>query len=112
LVLTARREPRLLMATARLVEGEPLITTDDGAELRTSDAIAAWLDRPVRLVAAGATPATFENPLDVDAEDEWVTWQSQPGSFHDGRSTVSLVSDGSLGDHDRRRFRINLVLDG
>ena len=112
LVLTARREPRLLMATARLVDRAPLITTDDGTELPTSEALAAWLDRPVRLVAAADTTATFENPLDVEAEDDWVTWQSQPGSFHDGRSTVSLVSFGSLGDHDPRRFRINLVLDG
>lgn len=112
LVLTARREPRLLMATATLVDGEPRLVTDDGTELGTSDDIAAWLDRPVRLVAAADTTATFENPLDVEAEDDWVTWQSQPGSFHDGRSTVSLVSSGSLGDHDRRRFRINLVLDG
>ena len=76
------------------------------------DDLSAWLDRPVKLVAAESGPGTFENPLDVDEETDWVSWQSQPGSFHDGRSTVSLVSLDSLGDHERRRFRINLVLDG
>ena len=112
MILTGRREPRLLMATARLVAGSPIVTTDGGDELTTSAQLSAWLDRPVELVAAGDTPGTFENPMDIDREDDWVSWQSQPGTFHDGRSTVSLVSTGSLVDHEPRRFRINLVLDG
>lgn len=112
MILTGRREPRLLMLSAHLVDGAPAVFTDDGTPLDGSDALAAWLDRPVELVAAGDTPGTFENPLDVEREDDWISWQGQPGSFHDGRSTVSLVSTASLADHDRRRFRMNLVLDG
>jgi uncharacterized protein YcbX len=112
MVLTGRREPRLLMATARLVAGAPVMTAADGATMTTSAQLSTWLDRPVELVAAADAPGTFENPLDIDNEDDWVSWQSIPGSFHDGRSTVSLVSAGSLADHEPKRFRVNLVLDG
>jgi uncharacterized protein YcbX len=112
MVLTARREPALLMAAARLVDGAPVITTEEGAVLGDDEALSAWLGRPVELVAASSGPGTFENPMNVDDESDWVSWQSQEGSFHDGRSTVSLVSLASLAHHDRRRFRINLVLDG
>jgi uncharacterized protein len=112
MILTGRREPRLLMATARLVSGAPVITTDAGDDVTTSTALSVWLDRPVELVQAGDTPGTFENPMDVDREADWISWQSQPGSFHDGRSTVSLVSAGSLADHEPERFRMNLILDG
>jgi uncharacterized protein len=112
MILTGRREPRLLMATARLVGGAPAITVDDATVMRTSGELSAWLDRPVELVPAGDTPGTFENPMDVDREDDWVSWQSQPGTFHDGRSTVSLVSTTSLAGYEPPRFRINVILDG
>ena len=36
-----------------------------------------------------------------------------PGPFHDSaRTRVSLVSTGTLGEWDRRRFRANVLLDG
>ncbi len=112
LVLTARREPGLLMAAAVHTGGRPLVTTETG-EVLTSDAdLSDWLGRPVTLVRAADGPGTFENPLDVEHETDWMRWESAPGTFHDGRSRVSLVSTGSLADHDRRRFRINLVMAG
>jgi hypothetical protein len=88
------------------------VITGAGDDVTTSTALSVWLDRPVELVQAGDTPGTFENPMDVDREADWISWQSQPGSFHDGRSTVSLVSAGSLADHEPERFRMNLILDG
>ena len=54
-VLTGRREPRLLFASCRLVDGGPVAVTDDGRTLVTSADWSGWLDRPVRLEAAGDT---------------------------------------------------------
>lgn len=111
-ILTGRREPRLLMATAALPNGSPTIHTDDGHQLTTAEELSDWLDRPVELVPAGSVPGTYENPLDIDGEDDWVSWQGPIGSFHDGSSRLSMVSTRSLADYDPRRFRINLILDG
>lgn len=111
-VLTARREPALLFLTARLVGGRPVIADAAGRALADDAALSDQLGRPVALVSAADGPGTFENPLDVEHETGWVQWQSAGDTFHDGRSTISVVSTASLGDHDRRRFRINLVLEG
>lgn len=113
MILTGRREPRLLMATARINDDRPVITTADGRRHATVSELSAWLDRDVTMVAAGESPGTFENPLDVDTETNWVMWKGPAGSFHDSaRTMVSLVSNTSLGAHEPRRFRINLILDG
>ena len=41
------------------------------------------------------------------------TGRAAPGPFHDSpRIRLSLVSTGTLGTWDRRRFRANVVLDG
>jgi uncharacterized protein YcbX len=111
MVLTGRREPRLLMATARLEDAEPVIEIGDGSLLRSSGELSAWLDRPVELVQAGHGPATFEGVSDIETERDWTTWQSPSGTFHDGRSTVSLGSDTTLAGYDPRRFRLNLILE-
>ncbi|MAT06107.1 MAG: sulfurase [Acidimicrobiaceae bacterium] len=112
LVLTARREPELLFLTASLGDdGRPIITDADGAPLPDDAALSDRVGRPVELVAAADGPATFENPLNVDDETDWMQWQSAGRTFHDGRSTVSIVSTVSLGDWDRRRFRANVVVD-
>lgn len=113
LVLTARREPALLFLSASHRDGDrPAITCDDGSDLADDAALSRWIGRPVRLVSADDGTATFENPMNVDDESDWVRWESAGLTFHDGRSTVSLVSTASLGEWDRRRFRINLVVDG
>ena len=112
-VLTARREPQLLMATCRIVDGAPVTTTDDGRELRTSADYTEWLGRPVRLDAAGDEGGTYENPMDVVNDADWVSWQGPGGAWHDsGRARVSILSAGSLGDWDWRRFRANVLVDG
>lgn len=112
LALTGRRQPELLMASARHAEGRPTISLADGTELVNDDDLSAWLGHPVELRSAAETTATFENPMNVENESDWVRWESADGTFHDSGSKISLVSHNSLGVHDRRRFRINLILDG
>jgi len=113
-VLTARREPRLLFGSACVVDGQPVVTLESGAELSTSTDFSEWLDRPVTLAsAAGAEGGTYEVPLDFENDAEWVSWQGPADAWHDSRvSRVSLVSTTTLGDWDVRRFRPNLVVDG
>ena len=66
-VLTARREPQLLFGSARVFDGQPVVTTESGVELRTSEEFSEWLDRPVTLAsAAGAEGGTYEVPLDFE----------------------------------------------
>jgi uncharacterized protein YcbX len=112
-VLTARREPQLLMATCRIVDGEPVTTTVDGHEVRTSQDYSEWLGRPVRLTPAGDEGGTYENPMDAENDADWVSWQGPGGAWHDsGRARVSIASVASLGDWDLRRFRANILVDG
>jgi len=112
MVLTARREPALLFLSARIEDGHPVITCDEGSVLNSDDALSHWIGRPVQLKSAETGAGTFENPMDVDNESDWVTWQSTGNTFHDGGSKISFVSRDSLGEWDARRFRINLILDG
>ncbi len=111
-VLTARREPSLLFLSATVVAGRPAIRNEDHDDLSSDADLSAWLGRPVEIRSAADGPATFENPLDVDHETDWVQWQSAGSTFHDGRSTISFVSTDTLGDWDARRFRQNLIVDG
>lgn len=112
-VLTARREPKLLMATCRVIDGAPVTTTDTADTLRTSADWSEWLGKPVRLEKAGNVGGTYENPLDVENDADWVSWQGPAEAWHDSaRSRISLVSTGSLGDWDVRRFRANIVVEG
>lgn len=115
-VLTARREPRLLFATAALTPaGEALISLPDGTRIGADEhgALSSWLGRPVSLERAGDVGGVYENPLDAEHETEWISWQGPPHAWHDTeRARVSLVSTGTIGEWDARRFRANLLLDG
>lgn len=112
MVLTGRREPGLLFLSARLVAGRPEIRTDRGTVLPDDAALSDHLGRPVELRSADDGPGTFENPMDIDHDADWVQWQSAGTTFHDGRSTVSLATEREFGAWDRRRFRINVIVDG
>ncbi|HEU5306144.1 MAG TPA: MOSC N-terminal beta barrel domain-containing protein [Acidimicrobiia bacterium] len=114
--LTARRIPELLDASARVVDdgAPPEITLPDGSIARDDAALSDWLGRRVTLCAAAdVVDRRYENPLDAEREADWIVFEGAPGPFHDSaRTRVSLVSTGTLGDWDRRRFRANVVLDG
>ena len=114
--LTARRVPELLYASARFVdEGRPPeITLPDGTVACGNAALSHWLGRRVELRASSDVAARrYENPLDAEREADWIVFDGAPGPFHDSaRTRVSLVSTGTLGEWDRRRFRANVLLDG
>lgn len=126
-VLTARRAPELLFATAALAsDGTPLITLPTGVTCRgpgadTDAALSDWLGKPVRLVSSvGAPAARAEYFADAtDDTSEAVEWTMPAGRFVDALpllvlTTASLRTAAALhpdGDWDPRRFRANLVVD-
>lgn len=127
LVLTARREPALLMAGARLLEPpvgdaelEPQveIVLPDGTVAADDEALSAWIGRPVTLRRADDdTEGTYEIALAEPDGDEdtapWAQWSGPKGSFHDStRTQLSLIAEGSMRTWDPRRFRANVVVTG
>jgi len=112
--LTARRVPELLLASARLVDDDLAVTLPDGTVTTDDRMLSDWLGRKVALCRAGRIDAPrYENPLDFEHDRDWIVFEGPAGAFHDSRRTqVSLVSTGTIGEWDRRRFRANVVLDG
>ena len=126
-VLSAKREPRLLQAWATVRKGEAWITLPDGLAFASDDpkvdsVLSEWLERDVRLVAAApGDRATFEIGASFEDESSPVVhqWQGPESTFHDSRP-VHLLSSASLrailDDHpsglfDIHRFRPNLVVE-
>jgi uncharacterized protein YcbX len=115
--LTGRRHPELLFASARLREdGTAEITLPDGSIAVDDSELSAWLGRPVALVSVAAGEARhYENVADFEHEETsaWVPFVGAEGAFHDNAGArVSLVSTGTIGSWDRRRFRPNVLLEG
>jgi uncharacterized protein YcbX len=119
--LTARRVPDLLFASSRVRADEGVdVVLPDGTVTDDDGVLSDWLGRRVELrraapLSEGAVGPTYETPVDDEApdRDDWDLWQGAAGPFHDSpRIRLSLVSTGTLGSWDRRRFRANVVLDG
>jgi uncharacterized protein YcbX len=115
--LTGRRMPELLFASARLVGPEAVeVVLPDGTVAADDAALSEWLGRAVTLRStAQAVERQFESVDDFEHESTsgWHPFDGSGGAFQDSATAaVSLVSTGSLGDWDRRRFRPNLVLSG
>ncbi len=115
--LTGRRVPELLFGSARLRDGGAVeITMPDGSVAEDDEALSSWLEREVALRSVVSEVARrYENPVDFEHEttSAWERFEGAEGAFHDSPSArVSLVSSGSLGSWDRRRFRSNVLLDG
>jgi uncharacterized protein YcbX len=115
--LTARRVPDLLFATGRIrPDGRAEVVLPDGTVTADDAVLSAWLGRPVALgsgAGLGAPPryecSDDENELTAD----WREFEGAADAFHDNPDfRVSLVSTGTLGTWDRRRFRANVLLDG
>ena len=117
--LTARREPGLLFAAARVrPDGGVEIVLPDGRVTADDAVLSDWLGRPVALRSAAQVTERrrYESPDDdlAEAPRRWHDWEGAAGgAFHDNADgRLSLVSTGTLGAWDRRRFRSNVVLDG
>lgn len=117
--LTARREPDLLFAAARIrPDGGVAIVLPDGTVTAEDAVLSDWLGRPVALRSAAQVTERrrYESPDDdlAEAPRRWHDWEGAAGgAFHDiAEGRLSLVSTGTLGAWDRRRFRSNVVLDG
>ena len=116
--LTARRLPDLLFLTGRLrADGRAEVVLPDGSVTSDDAVLSGWLGRPVALRAAAEAPGErlYENPNEVGeaGEYDWDAFPGARGAFHDSsRTRISLVSTGTLGSWDRRRFRANVVLEG
>ncbi|MGY1764248.1 MOSC domain-containing protein [Geodermatophilus sp. SYSU D00779] len=116
--LTARRVPDLLFLSGRLrPDGHVEVVLPDGTVTSDDAVLSDWLGRSVALRAAADAPGErrYESPHEVGEADEydWDVFAGARGAFHDSsRTRVSLVSTGTLGTWDRRRFRANVVLEG
>lgn len=126
-VLTARRAPELLDATATLDGvGTPVVTLPDGTTATgpgpdTDAALTAWLGRAVSLVSSTAVPPAraeyFEDATDDNSDP--IEWTMPPGRFVDAMpilllTTASLRAGTALhpnGQWETRRFRPNVVVD-
>jgi uncharacterized protein YcbX len=113
--LTARRVPDLLLAAARLTaDGGVEIVLPDGSVTADDAVLSDWLGRQVALRPATERSPRYEAPDDnLDEAAGWHPWEGAGGAFHDEASArVSLLSTGTIGAWDRRRFRANVLLDG
>ncbi len=113
-VLTARRTPELLMASAHWDGEHVTIRLPDGTETNEDAELSRWLERDVELrAAAGRDGGTYEVPLDFEHDADWHSWQGPPDAWHDSaRTRVSLLANPSLRSWNWRRFRANLQIDG
>jgi uncharacterized protein YcbX len=126
-VLTARREPVLLLAAARLDDdGTPVLDLPNGDHVEgpgdaTDERLSNWLGRPVRLVSAQATnPGVAEFFEDAtDDTSRAIEWTMPAGRFVDALpllvlTTASLRRAAALypdGVWATRRLRPNIVVD-
>ena len=126
-ILTGRREPRLLFAAAKLVEGGEVELTLPTGETRrglgpdTDAALSRWLGKPVTLVTSVRAPASRAEYF-ADATDDAsraIEWTMPEGRFVDAialliLTTASLRAGRALhpgGAWDLRRFRPNLMVE-
>lgn len=125
-VLTARRVPSLLLASARLTDTGVEILLPDGDVLiapsvHADDALSKWIGRPVALVRAesfgGGVGEYFADATDDNSAV--VSWTMPQGRFVDALpllivTTASLRQGRALhpdGAWETRRFRPNIVVD-
>lgn len=124
-IISAKRDGRLLEASARVSDEGVRVRLPDGRELPYGDALdqelTSWLGREARVVQSlRHGVGTFECPEDFERdESRALRWQGTGHSFVD-ESELHLLTTADLGllqrhrpdlQWDVRRFRPNIVLD-
>jgi len=125
-VLSAKREGRLLEASAALTRDVPEVRLPDdrcfqAGEPALDDALCEWLGRSVQLVAAdGGHAAAFEmNVVNDDETSAVIDFPCPPGTFLDA-GAVHILTTASLaaarvlyprGQWDVRRFRPTVLVE-
>jgi MOSC domain-containing protein len=126
-VLSAKREPRLLDASVKVADAEVVITLPEGSLTGSADpnvdaVLSEWLGFGARLVTAEPDErATYEigGNFEDDSHPLVHQWQGPAGTFHDSRP-VHMLSTATLaaiaahhpgGQFDIHRFRPNVVID-
>lgn len=113
--LTGRREPKLLLLSARVIGGRVRLESPAGQALASDDDLSDWLGRAVRLSRPPSDrQPEYDFPIDPDDETgAWGVWSGPADVWHDStRTRVSIISSASLRHWPVRRFRPNLVVDG
>jgi uncharacterized protein YcbX len=125
-ILTARRRPELLGASASSDGDRPAIRLPDGRTVvgpgpKTDDLLSEWLASPVSLVASADTdPGRAEFFADAtDDTSRAIEWTMPEGRYVDAApvlvlTTASLRTAAALhpeGVWDPRRFRPNVLVD-
>lgn len=124
-ILTARRRPELLAASARYDAGDPVITLPDGDTVagpgeQTDRRLSDWLANPVSLVSSDGDAGRAEFFADpTDDTSRAIEWTMPTGRYVDASpvlllTTVSLSTAAGLhpeGTWDARRFRPNILVE-
>jgi uncharacterized protein len=114
--LTGRRVPELLYGRPRAAGDAVEVELPDGSRATDDESLSRWLGRRVTLRSAVTGGLReYENPIDFEDEtaSEWIRFRGAAGAFHDSaRTQVSIVSTGTIGSWDPRRFRANVLVDG
>lgn len=125
-ILTARRRPELLAASATYDGDAPAITLPDGSTAvgpgkRTDSQLSEWLASPVSLVPSSG-PGAGRAEYFADATDDTsraIEWTMPEGRYVDAASILVLTTASlrtAAGHHpdgawDVRRFRPNVLID-
>ena len=125
-ILTARRRPELLGASACYDGDQPVITLPDGRTVagrgeRTDRELSDWLASPVSLVASlGGDAGRAEYFADAtDDTSQAIEWTMPTGRYVDAAAILVLTTASlrtAAGHHpdgtwDPRRFRPNILID-
>ena len=120
-LVTARRDPILLAASAGIVDSLLSVQLPDGSVVDTtgddgrkvSDAFSRLLGRPVRLIdsAGGQRPRPLTEP--GPGPPHRYGLPARPGLPDDpAQARISLLGQATVGRWDPRRFRSNLLVSG